>query len=129
MDEELDKIVRRLVDRLRPSALILLGSRARGDWGPWSDYDLLIIADFKERYLDRFLKLFELFGSAPIEPHAYTLDEALSMLKKGNPLLVDAMEEGIVLHKGRGYEKLKKAYEELKEKGLRKSRTSVILPD
>ena len=35
----------------------------------------------------------------PIEPHLYTLIEALSMLSKGNPLIVDALSEGIILYK------------------------------
>jgi hypothetical protein len=35
----------------------------------------------------------------PIEPHLYALIEALSMLSKGNPLIVDALSEGIILYK------------------------------
>ena len=49
----LSDVVRLLRDNLSLIAVILFGSRARKDWGPWSDYDLLIIADFQEKYLDR----------------------------------------------------------------------------
>jgi len=128
METWLKEVVERLVSELRPIAVILFGSRARGDWKPWSDYDLLIVAEFKERYMDRFLKIYDIVGNRPIEPHPYTLEEALKMLERGNPMLVDAMEEGIVLYEGEGFRKLKDLYERLKEKGLSKSDTSVILP-
>jgi len=42
-DLVLTAIVRRLVDAYQPRAVYLFGSRARGDAGPDSDYDLLIV--------------------------------------------------------------------------------------
>uniref|UniRef100_A0A7C4H2N0 Uncharacterized protein n=1 Tax=Ignisphaera aggregans TaxID=334771 RepID=A0A7C4H2N0_9CREN len=65
-----------------------------------SDYDTLIIADFESKYLYRIGKNLELIDSVRlnIEPHPYTLSEAIEMLKKGNPILVDTFEEGIVLY-------------------------------
>jgi predicted nucleotidyltransferase len=42
-DPVLDEIVRRLVDLLRPDRIYLFGSRARGDAGPDSDYDLMVV--------------------------------------------------------------------------------------
>ena len=39
----LDEIVRRLVDAYQPERIYLFGSKARGDAGPDSDYDLLVI--------------------------------------------------------------------------------------
>jgi uncharacterized protein len=48
--KELDRVVRRLVERFDPIAIYLFGSRARGDAGPDSDYDLmLVLADDNER--------------------------------------------------------------------------------
>lgn len=35
--------VRRLVDALRPERIYLFGSRARGEGGPDSDYDLMVV--------------------------------------------------------------------------------------
>ncbi|MBP8953053.1 MAG: nucleotidyltransferase domain-containing protein, partial [Armatimonadetes bacterium] len=40
----LDEIVRRIREAVDPDKIILFGSRARGDAGPDSDYDILIIA-------------------------------------------------------------------------------------
>ena len=39
----LDEIVRRLTEALAPERIYLFGSRARGDAGPDSDYDLLVV--------------------------------------------------------------------------------------
>ena len=44
-DPRLEEAVSRLVDALHPRAIILFGSRARGEHRPESDYDLLVISD------------------------------------------------------------------------------------
>jgi uncharacterized protein len=42
-DATLAEIARRLVEAYRPERIYLFGSKARGDSGPDSDYDLLIV--------------------------------------------------------------------------------------
>jgi predicted nucleotidyltransferase len=42
-DAELAEVVRRLVEAYQPERIYLFGSVARGDAGPDSDYDLLIV--------------------------------------------------------------------------------------
>lgn len=42
-DPVLAEIVARLVEALRPDRVYLFGSKARGDAGPDSDYDLLVL--------------------------------------------------------------------------------------
>ena len=42
-DPVLQEIVRRLVDAYRPERIFLFGSHARGERGPDSDYDLLVV--------------------------------------------------------------------------------------
>jgi len=42
-DPILAEIVRRLVEAYRPERIYLFGSKARGDAGPDSDYDLMVI--------------------------------------------------------------------------------------
>ena len=130
-DEELLKVViRRLVNRFKVKAVVLFGSRARGDWGPWSDYDLLVIAEFISPYLERIKEVLDLLGDIPlnIEPHPYTLEETIDMLKRGNPTIVNALEEGKILYKNKDFEKISEILKELKKKGLRRSKTSIILP-
>ena len=43
IDTTLQEIIRRLVEAYDPEQIYLFGSRARGDVGPDSDYDLMVI--------------------------------------------------------------------------------------
>ena len=127
----LEEVVKRLISKVRVKVVILFGSRARGDWLPWSDYDLLIIADFKEKYLDRIKSVLEAIGDIPIdiEPHPYTLDEAITLLRRGVPTVVDALEEGKVLYaEEEELSKLMDIYKKLKMRGLRRTETTIIVP-
>jgi predicted nucleotidyltransferase len=42
-EARLDEIVRRLVEAYRPERIYLFGSSARGEAGPHSDYDLMVV--------------------------------------------------------------------------------------
>ena len=42
-DPRLGEIVRRLVTALQPERIYLFGSKARGDEGPESDYDVMVV--------------------------------------------------------------------------------------
>lgn len=42
-DPRLDEVIARLVDAYRPDEIYLFGSYARGDQGPDSDYDLMVV--------------------------------------------------------------------------------------
>jgi uncharacterized protein len=44
-DAVLTDLVRRLVEAYRPKRIYLFGSKARGDAGPDSDFDLMIVSD------------------------------------------------------------------------------------
>jgi predicted nucleotidyltransferase len=43
VEEAIDEMVRRIVDRFDPDRIILFGSHARGSAGPDSDVDLLVV--------------------------------------------------------------------------------------
>ena len=44
-DPTLAEIVRRLVDAYHPQRVYLFGSKARGDDGPDSDYDIMVVVE------------------------------------------------------------------------------------
>ncbi|MGB9777355.1 MAG: nucleotidyltransferase domain-containing protein [Anaerolineae bacterium] len=43
MDRILAEVIRRIVEAAHPEKIILFGSAARGEWGPESDLDLLVV--------------------------------------------------------------------------------------
>lgn len=47
-DDVLDTIIERVVEVAEPERIILFGSAARGDMGPHSDFDLLVVKDLGE---------------------------------------------------------------------------------
>ncbi len=101
-----------------------------GDWMPISDYDLLVVADFDEPFLDRIYQLSSLVeGLMPVEFHPYRLEEVREMLGRGVVSIVDALEEGVSLYESTSFQEIRKTFREMKKKGLRKSSTAVILPE
>ena len=50
------------------------------------------------------------------------------MLRRGNPIVVDAIEEGVVLYESNKFSEIRKIYQELKKRGLRRTKTSIIIP-
>jgi len=101
--------------------IILHGSVARGLHGPWSDIDVIVVADFRESFLDRILRLLELAGpSLPVEPLGYTPEELERMLEQLNPLVLDALEFGVPLLGEEHFRALRRRLEELKHKGLQR---------
>jgi predicted nucleotidyltransferase len=48
----IDRMVQRIVRKFKPEQVILFGSHARGEAGPDSDVDLLVVMDFEGRAFD-----------------------------------------------------------------------------
>src|SRR6266542_5564477 len=51
------RMVKRIVKRFHPQQVILFGSHARGDAGPDSDVDLLVVMDFEGPAGDKVLEI------------------------------------------------------------------------
>lgn len=97
-DRTLQEIVRRLAHTYQPERIYLFGSRARGDFGPHSDYDLLVILPDDappERRKGRFdyEELRKLGAPADILVDSHSYFEARRNLKASLP--------GIVLREGK----------------------------
>ncbi|HEX5269962.1 MAG TPA: nucleotidyltransferase domain-containing protein [Gemmataceae bacterium] len=54
---DIDRMVKRIVKKFRPERVILFGSQARGEAGPDSDVDLLVVMDFEGSALDKGLEI------------------------------------------------------------------------
>jgi len=51
------RMVKRIVNQFQPEQVILFGSHARGDAGPDSDVDLLVVMDFEGAARDKGLEI------------------------------------------------------------------------
>ncbi len=102
--QEIFKKIERYKDRvlreLNPQAVVLFGSFARDDINEGSDVDIMVIADFKEPFLDRIKLLLDLNDELklPLEPVGYTPEELTKMEKEGNRFIREVLASGKVLY-------------------------------
>ncbi len=54
---QINRMVKRIVKKFHPEKVILFGSHARGEAGPDSDVDLLVVMDFEGTALDKGLEI------------------------------------------------------------------------
>jgi len=108
--------------------IILSGSTALGEEMPWSDVDLIVIADFKKPFLQRLEELTPSIDSRfSFEVVGYTPQEFMDMLDGLNIKAVEAMQEGLPVNSGPVYKELKRKLNDLKSMGLRRTKCSYRL--
>ena len=74
---------------------VLVGSYARGDFNLWSDVDILLVStEFKGNPVER-LKRLDIPAGFQVIP--LTDKEFKRLLEKGEPLILEAKESGVVL--------------------------------
>lgn len=102
-DVELLQRCKRAIREVVPDAdVILYGSRARGDWHKYSDYDILIIVDglvdmaLKKKILDHVYPL-ELETGAVLTLITYSKQNWDSPLYRAMPLHKNVDREGVIL--------------------------------
>ena len=106
INRKTNKIVKRfinlIVKKFNLKKIIIFGSFARGDYHKGSDLDLIIVGEFKERFIDRIGKIIELNDSdLEIEAMVYTEEEFQKMIQERRPFIEQALEEGIVVYEKR----------------------------
>lgn len=95
--------VERLQARVPVAAAVVAGSVARGDFNVWSDVDVVVVAEpLPERLVDRAGLL---LGEAPVRVQAigFTPGELHEAWLRGNRLVREAVEDGIVLAGGESF--------------------------
>jgi len=102
-----NKIVKRFINliikKFNLKKIIIFGSFARGDYHKRSDLDLVIIGEFKERFIDRIGKIMELNESdLEIDVMVYTEEEFQKMIKERRPFIEQVLDEGIVVYEKKG---------------------------
>lgn len=89
-----------VVKELKPHAVVLFGSFAKGEINEGSDVDIMVIADFKESFLDRIKVLLDLNEAVklPLEPVGYSPEEFQGMNETGNRFIQEVLTTGKVLY-------------------------------
>ena len=106
INRKTNKIVKRfinlIVKKFNLKKIIIFGSFARGDYHKGSDLDLIIVGEFKERFIDRIGKIIELNDSnLEIDAMVYTEEEFQKIIQERRPFIEQALEEGIVVYEKR----------------------------
>lgn len=122
-----DDMIKEVEKRVNLHAFIIFGSRARGNYLHYSDYDIVIIADFKQKYLGRTEWIVQTAPLVPIDVFCYTPEEFHAMFNRYHLTAIDSVDEGIVL-KGEDFmKKYQEKLQEFKRKGMKK-RNNVLYP-
>lgn len=98
--ERIRRYTEKVVEKLKPKAVILFGSFAYRDINEGSDVDILVVSDFKEPFLDRIKVLVDLNDGIglPLEPIGYTPEEFQAMQEEGNRFIQEVLKIGKVLY-------------------------------
>jgi len=76
------------------ATVILIGSYARGDFNLWSDIDVMMMAEFNSRPIERIKNIDHPPG---LEVIPLTPKEFRRLAERRNPLALEALSRGIVL--------------------------------
>lgn len=98
--------------------LVPFGSMARGDWSWGSDYDLLLglRKDDGMRFIDRLLK-FAPWIEGNIDLFPYSRSEWERMFASRHPLLLEALDHGIILWDRGAFARMRATFQEWKARG------------
>lgn len=117
--EKVERFLERLLQQSeRLEFIVLFGSMARGDWSWQSDYDLLLglRGEDGKRWIDR-LEEFSQGIEGNIEIFPYSRREWQRMFEEFHPLLLEALEHGIVLWDRGGFEEMRTVFRQWRASG------------
>jgi predicted nucleotidyltransferase len=90
-------------------AVVVIGSRAKGNWKLSSDIDAIIV-------VDKALSYTELPSLGMVDPRIYTVEELFEAIKTAEYELIEAFEEGKIIYDDGIWKETRKTYEEAKER-------------
>jgi uncharacterized protein len=98
--EEIDGLVGRIVDRMRPQRVIVFGSYAKGTAHPRSDLDLCIIIDTELPPARRADSLGPVLATClvPVDVHVHTPEELRVYAAEPHSFLRSVLETGRVVY-------------------------------
>ncbi|MEM2123613.1 MAG: nucleotidyltransferase domain-containing protein [Candidatus Bathyarchaeia archaeon] len=103
-------------------SMVLHGSAARGDHSYSSDVDLLIIVSEESKRIDERIYEYSEYSDGWVEPLVYTREEAVEMFNDFNPLILNALKDGVTLVDDGFWAELKRKFDEMEYEGKLKRR-------
>ena len=126
------KIFGKLIDEIKKrvplKGVILFGSYARGTAHKFSDYDLVIIADFQEEYFDRSAWIIKIAPFVSIDLFCYTPEEFEMLFSSYNLTAIDAIGDGIILFGEDYVAPYRVRYTDFIRRGMQKTQCVLIPP-
>lgn len=102
VEQEIERVVRRIAEGYRPLKVILFGSYAYGEPTDDSDIDLLIVKETSERFIDRWVAVRELIADPdrriPVEPIVVTPEELDRRLARGDQFFQEIVARGKLVY-------------------------------
>ena len=99
-----------LSEGVRVRSVIVIGSRARGDWLPWSDTDVIIVIGQADKRLPRN----EDALAIGLEARVFRPDELLKALEEFRLTALEAGDHGIPIYDDGFWHEFKARFEELR---------------
>lgn len=101
-EQEIERIVRWIVEGYKPLKVILFGSSISGEATEDSDIDLLIVKETSGRFIDRWVAVRELIADPerriPVEPIVVTPSELQQRLAIGDQFFQEIVTRGKLLY-------------------------------
>lgn len=96
--EAVGRFVERATQELRPLALILFGSLARGDYHQYSDADFcLVMAETPRSPFEGYDRVVACDPSGVVQPLVYGSDQFRQMVRQANGLALEVLADGLFL--------------------------------
>jgi hypothetical protein len=96
--EAVGRFVERAAQELRPLALILFGSLARGDYHQYSDADFcLVLAETPRSPFEGYDRVVACDPSGVVQPLVYGPDQFRQMVRQANGLALEVLADGLFL--------------------------------
>ncbi len=103
LQDHLAEVIRRIVEVAQPDRIILFGSAARGEAGPDSDLDLLVVkagVDHRRRLAQEiYVRLFGV--PVPVDVLVVTPEDIEASRDKVGSIIGPALEEGVEVYAAR----------------------------
>lgn len=100
LEEEIQNITRQLIEKYKPEKIILFGSAAKGEFGPDSDLDFLVVKENVPQYgYQRMFQVRKLIKKrTPADFLVYRPQEFQELVDSEEPFTKSILDEGRILY-------------------------------